>query len=210
MRQEKKIGIDIGRLFPVEYLNELANSGRIGYANYRHFSFLGHVFGSKLAELIHGHLPKVIKFLKTDEVDIVILTSNCKKCDHTMRLIQRTLETAGLVTISITSYKSSKNEISVPRSIYFKPVSKNSGQKNYEKKLVLKTLMNEVLQHLAVTRVTGLQSDIVVSSVHDTDDSERKNSKPNTRNLNDIVYESFGNANKKSEEFARAAYVKFY
>lgn len=202
--------IDVGSLFPVEILNELASSGEIGYANYRHFSFFGHVFGSKLAELIHEHLPKVIKLLKSDEVDIVILTSKCKKCDHTMRIIQRAIETAGLVTISITSYNSGKSDISVPRSIYFVPVSDISGKKGYEKNAILKTLMDEVLQHLAVTSVAGLQSDIVVSSVHDKNDSEREYSKPNERSLDDIVYESFGHANIKTEEFAWSAYVKFY
>ena len=197
-------------LFPVEYLNELAEGGKIGFANYRHFSFSGHLFGHRLAELVHGHLPKVINSLKSDEVDVVILTSNCRRCDHTMRIIQRVLESAGLVTIAITRFSSGKDTVAVPRSLYIVPVSKTVGNGNSDKRSELKVIMGEAIKHLAFTDKPGLQSYVSKYSKDSADTVKDESAQENRYGLNDTVFEPFGHAHSQTEDFAWEAYVKYY
>jgi len=201
---------DNTNLFPVEYLNELATTGKIGFANYRHFSFYGHLFGYKLAELVHGYLPKVIASLKSDEVDVVILTSNCRRCDHTMRIIQRVLESAGLVTIAITRFSSGKDTVAVPRSLYVVPVSKTVGNGNSDMKSELKVIMGEVIKHLAFTDKPGLQSYVSKYSAHRPDIVKDESSKTNQHDSQVSDFEPFERAHNKVEDFAWTAYVKYY
>ena len=201
---------DVKYLFPVENLNELATTEKIGFANYRHFSFYGHLFGYRLAELVHGHLPKVINSLRSDEVDIVILTSGCRRCDHTMRIIQRVLESAGLVTISITNFSSKKNNIAVPRSLYVEPVSKRKMNDKNEKLSNLDIVVEEVLKHLTYTDKPGLQSFITKDAGRDVETDNTESSKKNRHGINESVLEPFGRAHNQSEGFAWEAFVKYY
>jgi D-proline reductase (dithiol) PrdB len=203
-------GNGIESVLPVKTLNKLASSGEIGYANYRHFSFFGHVRGNKLAALMHQYLPKVINYLKSDEVDIVILTSNCKRCDHTMRIIQRAIETAGFVSISITNYKTNEQNIAVPRAIYVEPASVILAQNSFEDRVFFKAVIGEVLHHLAFTDKPGLQSDIMNPKKCHSEGRKKNHSEKNRHRSSDFVYESFGHSYNKGEEFAWGAFVKYW
>jgi D-proline reductase (dithiol) PrdB len=65
---------DINIILPVERVRELKQYGEIGDIATRHFSFMGHITGSHVEELIKNTAPEVAKLLKSDDVDIVILT----------------------------------------------------------------------------------------------------------------------------------------
>jgi D-proline reductase (dithiol) PrdB len=65
---------DINVLFPVERVLELKNTGEIGGVNHRHFSFMGHIKNPHISTLLNDTAPRVASALKTDGVDIAILT----------------------------------------------------------------------------------------------------------------------------------------
>lgn len=65
---------DVNVVFPIERVLELKQSGEIGDVNYRHFSFMGHVMHHHIDVLMKETAPRVAAELKSDRVDIVILT----------------------------------------------------------------------------------------------------------------------------------------
>ena len=65
---------DINVVFPVERVLELKNMGEIGDVNHRHFSFMGHIKNPHISTLLNDTAPRVASALKTDGVDIAILT----------------------------------------------------------------------------------------------------------------------------------------
>jgi D-proline reductase (dithiol) PrdB len=65
---------DINVVFPVERLKELAAEGFIGKIARRHFSFMGHILGSRLERLIGGTAPAVAAEMKQDGIRAALLT----------------------------------------------------------------------------------------------------------------------------------------
>lgn len=65
---------DVNVVFPIERVLELKQSGEIGDINYRHFSFMGHIMHQYVDVLMKETAPRVAAELKSDHVDIVILT----------------------------------------------------------------------------------------------------------------------------------------
>ena len=65
---------DINVVFPIERVFELEQSGEIGSVNHRHFSFMGHIMHPYIDVLMQETAPRVVAKLKSDRVDIVILT----------------------------------------------------------------------------------------------------------------------------------------
>ena len=65
---------DINVVFPINRVQELKQSNEIGDVNYRHFSFMGHILHHHIKTLMKETAPRVAFALKSDEVDIVILT----------------------------------------------------------------------------------------------------------------------------------------
>jgi D-proline reductase (dithiol) PrdB len=61
-------------VFPVELLKELAAEGFIGKIARRHFSFMGHILGSRLERLIGGTAPAVAAEMKQDGIRAALLT----------------------------------------------------------------------------------------------------------------------------------------
>jgi len=65
---------DINILLPIERVFDLKQAGDIGDVNYRHFSFMGHIMHHHIDTLIEKTAPQVATELKSDNVDIAILT----------------------------------------------------------------------------------------------------------------------------------------
>jgi D-proline reductase (dithiol) PrdB len=65
---------DINVVFPLERVRELETLGEIGAVNPRHFSFMGHIKNAHIATLLNDTAPGVASALKSDGVDIAILT----------------------------------------------------------------------------------------------------------------------------------------
>ena len=56
---------------PIPQLNALVEEGYIGKINYRHFSIMGSIIAP--AWFIKNTVPDIVKYLKADNVDIVLL-----------------------------------------------------------------------------------------------------------------------------------------
>jgi D-proline reductase (dithiol) PrdB len=65
---------DINIVLPIERVLELKQSGEIGKVNHRHFSFMGHIRHHHIETLMQETAPRVAAQLKSDNVDISILT----------------------------------------------------------------------------------------------------------------------------------------
>ena len=65
---------DINIIFPVERLREFEKEGVIGRLSDLHYSFMGHILSPHINTLMKITAPEVAKKLKTDRVDIVLLT----------------------------------------------------------------------------------------------------------------------------------------
>lgn len=65
---------DINIVLPIERIKDLEKTRDIGSVNGRHFSFMGHITPPHIETLIKKTAPKVSNALKSDGVDIVILT----------------------------------------------------------------------------------------------------------------------------------------
>ena len=56
---------------PIPQLNALVKEGYIGKINYRHFSIMGSIIAP--AWFIKNTIPDIVKYLKEDQVDVVLL-----------------------------------------------------------------------------------------------------------------------------------------
>jgi D-proline reductase (dithiol) PrdB len=62
---------DLNCLFPLQRLQEMENSGRIGCMSERHYSIMGYIL--KPERLLQETVPAMIRNLKEDMADVVVL-----------------------------------------------------------------------------------------------------------------------------------------
>jgi D-proline reductase (dithiol) PrdB len=62
---------DLNCLFPLQRLQEMENSGRIGRMSPRHYSMMGYIL--KPERLLQETVPAIIRNLKEDIADVVVL-----------------------------------------------------------------------------------------------------------------------------------------
>jgi len=62
---------DLNCLMPIQRLNELAESGEIGWAAPRHYSIMGYILRPRT--LLETTAPAIIRHLHEDAVDVVVL-----------------------------------------------------------------------------------------------------------------------------------------
>ena len=65
---------DLNIIFPIDRLKELHQEGVIGNLADTYYSFMGHIDGRHIATLIGQAAQQVVKKLKEDQVDVVLLT----------------------------------------------------------------------------------------------------------------------------------------
>jgi D-proline reductase (dithiol) PrdB len=65
---------DINIIFPIQRLREIESEGLIGEVARYHYAFMGHILGGHIEVLINQTAPKVARRLKSDGVDVVLLT----------------------------------------------------------------------------------------------------------------------------------------
>jgi len=62
---------DLNCLFPLQRLQEMKNSGRVGRMSERHYSIMGYIL--KPERLLRETVPALIRNLKEDKADVVVL-----------------------------------------------------------------------------------------------------------------------------------------
>ena len=110
--------LDINLVLPIRPLICLAREEVIGSVSHRSFSFMGHVTNRHIDILLRETAPVMVKKLIKDEVDIVFLTPASGLCNQSIGLVQRVIERAGIVTISISLNRTITLKVKPPRAIY--------------------------------------------------------------------------------------------
>lgn len=118
---------DINCVFPLSRLKELANEGKIGKVANTHYGLMGYIPNTDL--LMNETIPLIIKQLKTENVDAVILNPGCYICHQTTGLLQYEIEKSGISTISVIHLKSLIEKIRVPRALHLRfPLGRSFGR----------------------------------------------------------------------------------
>lgn len=65
---------DMNIVFPLERLREFVREGMIGRLAAHHYGFMGHITGPHIMTLITRSAPEIVRQLKKDAVDAVLLT----------------------------------------------------------------------------------------------------------------------------------------
>ncbi len=142
---------DIDAIFPLTRLRELQSLGAIGRVAPQHFSFMGMV---PHWERLEAHAKAVAGRLLGAGVDAVILTPGSPICNHSLAIIQRVLEGAGLATISLTIEPDLMKLAKVPRSMVvdFPPGCPVGEPGDREKQL---KVLKEALEYLTTMTQPG-------------------------------------------------------
>jgi D-proline reductase (dithiol) PrdB len=142
---------DIDAIFPLTRLRELQSTGVIQRAAPEHFSFMGVV---PHWERLEASAQEVAEQLVTAAVDAVILTPGSPICHHSLAIIQRTLERAGLATIALTLEPEMMKHVQVPRamSVDFPPGCPVGEPTDHEKQ---RKVLREALEYLTTMTQPG-------------------------------------------------------
>jgi len=65
---------DVNLVLPIELVRELVQVGEINSVAKNHYSFMGHILGEHVKELMHQTAPEVMRRLQADGVNAVFLT----------------------------------------------------------------------------------------------------------------------------------------
>ena len=142
---------DIDAVFPVTRLRELRDLGTIGRVAPKHFSFMGVV---PHWERLEVPAAEVAKALGHSGVDAVILTPGSPICHHSLGVIQRVIEGAGLATISLTLEPELTKLVKVPRAmgVDFPPGCPVGEPTDRDKQM---KVLKEALEYLATMTQPG-------------------------------------------------------
>jgi D-proline reductase (dithiol) PrdB len=142
---------DIDAIFPLTRLRELQSAGVIRRVASQHFSFMGVV---PHWERLEGCAKEVAEKLVSAEVDAVIMTPGSPICNHSLAVIQRVLEGAGLATISLTIEPEMMKRVRVPRAMVvdFPPGCPVGEPTDHEKQ---RKVLQEALEYLTTMTQPG-------------------------------------------------------
>lgn len=87
-------------ILPLWTLRGLAEDGRVGSVNWRHFSFMGAIHDA--GPLIDQTAPEVAAKLVEDGVDAVLLAPSCPLCHRSVALISSEIERRQIPTVSLS------------------------------------------------------------------------------------------------------------
>ncbi len=142
---------DIDAIFPLTRLRELQSLGVIGRVAPLHFSFMGVI---PHWERLEAPARTVAEALLNAGVDAVILTPGSPICHHSLAIIQRVLEGAGLATISVTIEPALMKLVQVPRAMIvdFPPGCPMGEPTDHDKQ---RKVLQEALEYLTTMAQPG-------------------------------------------------------
>ncbi|MCI0405848.1 MAG: hypothetical protein L0209_07220, partial [candidate division Zixibacteria bacterium] len=107
---------DPASLLPLSELKVVA-SGFGGEVAGHHFSLLG--FNLKRKELLEETVPQILKILKEDETDLVLLVPACVVCHEVLPQVASELEEAGVATVTFAFIERALEAARGPRTVLF-------------------------------------------------------------------------------------------
>jgi D-proline reductase (dithiol) PrdB len=142
---------DIDAMFPLTRLRELRAAGIIHRVAPQHFSFMGVV---PHWQQLQKSAQEVAETLLSTAVDAVILTPGSPLCQHSLAIIQRVLEKAGLATIALAIEPEIMKRVQVPRAMIvdFPPGCPVGEPTDHEKQ---RKVLREALEYLTTMTQPG-------------------------------------------------------
>ncbi len=107
---------DPASLFPLPELKVVSTEFG-GQAAEHHFSLLG--FNLKRKELLEETVPAILKILKEDKTDLVLLIPACVVCHEVLPQVAGALEEAGVAAVTFAFIASALDTARGPRTILF-------------------------------------------------------------------------------------------
>ena len=107
---------DPASLFPLAELNEVVSEFN-GRAAEHHFSLLG--FNLKRKELLEETIPQILKILREDGTDLVLLIPACVVCHEVLPQVASELEESGIATVTFAFIEKALEVARGPRTILF-------------------------------------------------------------------------------------------
>jgi D-proline reductase (dithiol) PrdB len=149
--EAKELEEDINAIFPLTRLYELQNQHIIGRVAPQHFSFMGVL---PHWQPLETRAKEVAEKLVAAGTDAVILTPGSPLCHHSLAVIQRPLEEAGLATISLTLEPDLMKLVKVPRAMIvdFPPGCPVGEPADRDKQL---RVIKEALDYLVLMKQPG-------------------------------------------------------
>ena len=149
--EARELEEDIDAVFPLTRLQELQSLGAIGRVAPQHFSFMGVVPHWQPLEV--GAKAVAGKLIAAG-VEAVILTPGSPICHHSLAIVQRLLEEAGLATISLTIEADMMKLVKVPRAMIvdFPPGCPVGEPTDRDKQL---KVIKEALDYLTLMKQPG-------------------------------------------------------
>lgn len=106
---------DINCVFPLDRLQELNEENFFESLCSRHYSFMG--YSPDWEPIAKGHAIAVGDQLLREGVDVAFLSPGCLLSHQNLAIVQRHLESIGIVTVSITLCSDITLQIGTPRSL---------------------------------------------------------------------------------------------
>jgi D-proline reductase (dithiol) PrdB len=106
---------DINCVFPMMRLVELEVEGYIGECADTHYSLMGYVPEAQL--IIDTVTAEIIPRLKSQKVEVVLVSGGCELSHQSAGLIQREIEAAGIPTVGVSVCPDITDRLQVPRAV---------------------------------------------------------------------------------------------
>lgn len=121
---------DINSQLPIERLLEFESNGIIGQLNGVFWSFSGSV--SNAMQVVEELAPKLVERLQRYEVQAVLLIPASRLCHQSVGLVARTIEAAGIPTMTIAVVKEIVESVRPPRvALYSGELGSVAGKPNF-------------------------------------------------------------------------------
>ena len=112
----KFIREDINTVYPMKHLEFLQETNVIGELSDSHFSFCGFVLDTD--QLIKETAEGILKHLKENNIDVVLLAPVWPVCNQSVGLVARHLEEHGIPTVTLNMFREVGEYTQAPRTVY--------------------------------------------------------------------------------------------
>lgn len=109
---------DLNAQIPLERLAEFSGNGIIGQLNPAFWSFSG--FITNAARLVDEMLPNLVERLQRYEVQAALLIPASRLCHQSVALAARSIEAAGIPTMTLCVDKEIMENVRAPRAAFYK------------------------------------------------------------------------------------------
>lgn len=106
---------DLNVALPLDHAEDALSDGLLGGLAETHYSFMG--FQLDTGEWERRYAPEVAERMRSDGVDVALLTPGCPDCCRTLGVLARAFEERGISTVLVTMMPAWSARLGVPRTL---------------------------------------------------------------------------------------------